>query len=370
MDLLAAVRATLGLIDSVRAGVGFRSNRLAKRRKPLHSPHQQINSLDNPNTHGTGCTLSSATAAFLARGLGLRDAVVMAKAYVSQGIRGAVQLGLQGPGPVRQTGWPHSPQDFPWCVRRGRGREGRGMGLFAYSQSMHSRMHPHRVTPTAAAGFGASRPGPFPPCEDIGLYACVDSAEWVRRLLALGVKDIQLRIKDRGMAEIEAEVAAAAEVARAVGGRLWVNDYWALAVKHGAYGLHVGQEDLDALMQDQRAPLAAVKEAGVRLGISTHSFEELARAVALRPSYISLGPIYPTASKQVRFGPQGPTRIAQWRALVGETPLVVIGGIGLETAPACLEAGADGVCMISALTKAPDLEKAVKDWQALFSRDR
>lgn len=293
----------------------------------------------------------------------------MAKAYVSQGIRGAVQLGLQGPGPVRQTGWPGSPQDFPWCVREGTGKGGGKEDVVACSP-FNAYTRPHRVTPTATAGFGAGRPGPFLACETIGLYACVDSAEWVRRLLALGVRDIQLRIKDRGMAETDAEVAAAAEAARAAGGRLWVNDYWALAVKHGAYGLHVGQEDLDALLSSQQAPLAAVKEAGVRLGISTHSFEELARAVALRPSYISLGPIYTTASKRVRFGPQGPTRIAQWRPLVGERPLVVIGGIGLETAPACLEAGADGVCVISALTKAPDLEKAVKDWQALFSRDR
>lgn len=231
---------------------------------------------------------------------------------------------------------------------------------------------PPRVTSSAATGFGAGRPGPFPPCERrIGLYACVDSSDWVRRLFALGVKDVQLRIKDRPMAEIEAEVAVAADAARAMGGRLWVNDYWALAVKHGAYGLHVGQEDLDTLWQSQEggatSPLDAVREAGVRLGISTHSFEELGRAVALRPSYISLGPIYPTASKQVRFGPQGPQRIAQWRALVEvDTPLVAIGGIGLETAPACVAAGADGVCVISAVTKAADVEKAVREWQALF----
>lgn len=202
----------------------------------------------------------------------------------------------------------------------------------------------------------------------------MDSLEWVRRLLALGVRDIQLRIKDRPMAETDAEVGAAAEACRQAGGRLWVNDYWALAVKHGAYGVHIGQEDLDALLQQPAqgtaaSPLEAVREAGVRLGISTHSFEELGRAVALRPSYISLGPIYPTASKQVRFGPQGPTRIAQWRRLV-DVPLVVIGGISLETAPACLDAGADGICVISALTKAPDLEAAVRSWQALFQEGR
>lgn len=234
----------------------------------------------------------------------------------------------------------------------------------------HGNDHIHRITNTAEAGFGSGRPGPFAPCERrIGLYACVDTAEWVRRLLALGVKDIQLRVKDRPMAEIDAEVGAAAAACREVGGRLWVNDYWALAVKHGAYGVHIGQEDLDALLLEQgkqtSSPLAAVRDAGVRLGISTHTFEELGRAVALRPSYISLGPIYPTASKQVRFGPQGPVRIGQWRRLV-DVPLVVIGGISRETAPACLDAGADGICVISALTNAADLEGAVRAWQALF----
>jgi thiamine monophosphate synthase len=240
------------------------------------------------------------------------------------------------------------------------------------------------VTTTAEAGFGGGRPGPFPPCDrQLGLYACVDSSEWVGRLLELGVRDIQLRIKDTPLAEIDAEVGRAAEACRQGKGRLWVNDYWALAVKHGAYGVHIGQEDLDALLSSgsgndkdaaassssSSSPLDAVRQAGVRLGVSTHTFEELARAVALRPSYISLGPIYPTASKQVRFGPQGPTRIAKWRALVG-VPLVVIGGIGLDTAPACLEAGADGICVISALTKAPELGQAVREWQALFEARR
>jgi hydroxymethylpyrimidine kinase/phosphomethylpyrimidine kinase/thiamine-phosphate diphosphorylase len=69
--------------------------------------------IQNANTHGTGCTLSSAVAAFLAQDVPLEDAVVLAKAYVSQGIRNAVQLG-KGPGPVRQTSWPASPPDFPW----------------------------------------------------------------------------------------------------------------------------------------------------------------------------------------------------------------------------------------------------------------
>ncbi len=290
--------------------------------------------LPNLNTHGTGCTLSSAVAAFLAQDLPLEDAVVLAKAYVSQGIRGAGQLG-HGPGPVRQTAWPASPPDFPW------------------------------VTSRAEEG-SSTRPGPFAPCvREIGLYACVDSAAWVQRLLDLGVKDIQLRIKDTPAAQLDKEVQQAADACRRAQARLWVNDYWDLALKHGAYGLHIGQEDLEGLLTAPDQPLSAIKRGGLRLGISTHTFAELGRAVALRPSYISLGPIFPTASKQVRFGPQGLARLEQWRRLV-DVPLVAIGGIGLEAASACREAGADGVCVISALTKAPDLAAAVHAWQGVL----
>eukprot|EP00624_Nannochloropsis_granulata_P003913 evm.model.NODE_29647_length_52634_cov_57.405155.9 len=288
--------------------------------------------LQNPNTHGTGCTLSSAVAAFLAQDLPLEDAVVLAKAYVSQGIRTAIQLG-HGPGPVQQTGWPASPPDFPWVSFR------------------------------AEEGSDAKRSGPFAACErEIGLYACVDSAAWVQRLLDLGVRDIQLRIKNRPAGELDREVGEAAESCRKAQARLWVNDYWKLALRHQTYGLHIGQEDLEGLLTAPDQPLTAIQRGGVRLGISTHTFAELGRAVALRPSYISLGPIFPTASKKVNFGPQGLARLKQWRHLV-DVPLVAIGGIGLEAVPAVQKAGADGICVISALTKASDLAEAVKKWQ-------
>ncbi|TFJ85707.1 hypothetical protein NSK_003213 [Nannochloropsis salina CCMP1776] len=199
----------------------------------------------------------------------------------------------------------------------------------------------------------------------MGLYACVASAVWVQRLLELGVKDIQLRIKDRPALELEHEVAKAAESCRKAKARLWVNDYWELAVRYKAYGLHVGQEDLDRLMTSPDLPLVAVKNEGIRLGISTHTFAELGRAIALRPSYISLGPIFSTTSKKVRFGPQGLARLRQWRHLVN-VPLVAIGGIGLEAAQGVRDAGADGICVISALTQASDVAQAVHAWRAVL----
>lgn len=113
------------------------------------------------------------------------------------------------------------------------------------------------------------------------------------------------------------------------GGRLWVNDFWQAAVKHGAYGVHLGQEDLEA---GGGEALAAISAAGLRLGLSTHSYAELARATAVRPSYISLGPVFATTSKKVAFSPRGAGLVGAWRALV-DVPLIAIGGISLERAP-------------------------------------
>lgn len=136
---------------------------------------------------------------------------------------------------------------------------------------------------------------------------------------------------------LDAEVARAAQACRdsaaagaeGGGGRLWVNDFWQAAVKHGAYGVHLGQEDLEA---GGREALAAVSAAGLRLGLSTHSYLELARATAVRPSYISLGPVFETTSKKVAFSPRGAVLVSAWRALV-DVPLIAIGGISLERAP-------------------------------------
>lgn len=171
----------------------------------------------------------------------------------------------------------------------------------------------------------------------------------VEKLLSLGVRDIQLRVKGASPEALDAEVARAAQACRdsasasasatgagagagaeeGGGGRLWVNDFWQAAVKHGAYGVHLGQEDLEA---GGREALAAISAAGLRLGLSTHSYLELARATAVRPSYISLGPVFETTSKKVAFSPRGAGLVSAWRALV-DVPLIAIGGISLERAP-------------------------------------
>ncbi|WP_409161577.1 thiamine phosphate synthase [Pectobacterium sp. B2J-2] len=195
---------------------------------------------------------------------------------------------------------------------------------------------------------------PFAPIEQrLGLYPVVDSVEWIERLLGIGVKTIQLRIKDRSDAQAEADVIQAIALGRRYQAQLFINDYWKLAVKHQAYGVHLGQEDLDA------ADLAAIKQAGLRLGVSTHDDRELARAVAINPSYIALGHIFPTQTKDMPSAPQGLTELTRHiAALDGRFPTVAIGGISIDRVPAVLETGVDSIAVVSAITQASDWRHA------------
>ena len=189
-------------------------------------------------------------------------------------------------------------------------------------------------------------------------YPIVPSAEWVARLLPLGVKTVQLRVKDAAPDVIAREIAAALDLCRRHGCRLIVNDYWREALDAGADFVHLGQEDLAG------ADVAALKATGVRLGISTHSHEELATALAVQPDYVALGPIYETKLKVMKFGPQGLDRIADWKARIGSIPLCAIGGITPERAPGVLAAGADCVAVITDFFTHADPEARVRQWLA------
>ena len=159
-------------------------------------------------------------------------------------------------------------------------------------------------------------------------YPIFPSADWLARLLPLGVRLVQLRVKDRPEPETRAEIARAQALCRAAGATLVVNDHWRLAIDAGCTFVHLGQEDLDT------ADLPAIRRAGLRLGLSTHDDAELDRALAARPDYVALGPVYPTILKAMRFAPQGLDRVTEWKRRVGDLPLVAIGGLTVERAPA------------------------------------
>ncbi|MDX5350253.1 MAG: thiamine phosphate synthase [Paracoccaceae bacterium] len=187
-------------------------------------------------------------------------------------------------------------------------------------------------------------------------YPIFDSAAWLERALPLGVKLVQLRIKDRPEPALRAEIRAGLAMARHHGAALVVNDHWRIAIAEGADWLHLGQEDLDM------ADLPAIRRAGLRLGISTHDEAELYRALALRPDYVALGPVWPTILKKMRWHAQGLDRVTDWKRRIGRVPLIAIGGVTVERAPLALAAGADVVAAVTDITLNPDPEARMAEW--------
>jgi thiamine-phosphate pyrophosphorylase len=191
------------------------------------------------------------------------------------------------------------------------------------------------------------------------VYPIVDSAAWIARLAPQGVRLVQLRIKEGTEEALRAEILAARTYCRAAGVQLVVNDHWRLALAAGCDFVHLGQGDLDG------ADIPALRRAGVRLGISTHDDSELERALALRPSYVALGPIYPTLLKDMPWRPQGLARIGAWRRRIGSLPLIAIGGLTAERLIGVFAAGADVAAVVTDIVRAPDPEARVRQWLAV-----
>ncbi|MEM6905524.1 MAG: thiamine phosphate synthase [Pseudomonadota bacterium] len=187
-------------------------------------------------------------------------------------------------------------------------------------------------------------------------YPIFDDVAWLRRMLPLGVKLVQLRIKDQPDAAVRTQVAEARDLCREHGAVLIVNDYWQAAMDLGCDWIHLGQEDLDD------ADLAAIRKAGLRMGVSTHDDDELERVLAMDPDYVALGPVYPTILKKMKWHEQGLPRVTEWKARIGDVPLVGIGGMSVERAPGVLEAGADIVSVVTDITLNADPEARVREW--------
>lgn len=289
----------------------------------LTSPRQDIT-----DSHGTGCTLSSAIAACKALKFSELDALVIAKAFVNQGLRGTLRVG-SGRGSLSHAGWPDDPRDLPWITHR--------------AEDAHEKI----VFPDTGS-------------QPIGLYPIVDRTAQLEKLLPLGVRTVQLRVKNVDHSMLEEEIVAAVKLARQFNASIYINDYWQLALKHNAYGVHLGQEDLPG------ADLRALAKAGLRLGVSTRSYFELAQAMAVQPSYVAIGSIFPTASKTIDYDPLGLGHFHRLSRLV-DVPVVAIGGITLDQAENVWLAGADGMAIISDIIHAPDMPARVADWMKFFS---
>jgi hydroxymethylpyrimidine kinase / phosphomethylpyrimidine kinase / thiamine-phosphate diphosphorylase len=262
------------------------------------------------NYRGTGCTLSSAISALLALSYDIKEALVISKMYITQGVRYAQRHGraLIASKQYYNQLWSEMMMDIP---------------LLSDQPVIGARQI-------------------FPDCGDtpLGLYPIVDSIEWLEKLLPTGVRTLQLRIKNKQGEELENEIRKSIELAKKFETRLFINDYWELAIRFGAYGVHLGQEDLS------NASVQKIYEAGLRLGISTGSYYEVAKAHAYNPSYIACGPIFATSSKQTKSKTQGLQQLRRWRKILNY-PIVAIGGIDANNFADVLSTNVDGVAMIS-----------------------
>jgi thiamine-phosphate pyrophosphorylase len=187
-------------------------------------------------------------------------------------------------------------------------------------------------------------------------YLIVDSAAWIERLVPLGVRLVQLRIKTMDEAGLRAQIRKAKALCAQHQCQFIVNDHWRLAIEEGCDFVHLGQEDL------QTADLLAIRAAGVRLGLSTHDDIELETAMAAEPDYIALGPIYPTILKKMKWAPQGVDRISEWKRRVASIPLVAIGGLNPDRLDGVFAAGTDSAAVVTDITLNDDPEARTREW--------
>jgi hydroxymethylpyrimidine kinase/phosphomethylpyrimidine kinase/thiamine-phosphate diphosphorylase len=297
--------------------------------------------IDTPHTHGTGCTFAASAAAALTLGFVPADALVLAKMSTAHALRSGYAAG-QGAGPVAaHAGFGALPGVLP---------------LMSWDENA-----------AGDATFLPRRHG----CEQIGLYAIVDSAERVRQVVAAGVRSVQLRIKTPAapdaawQAALRRSIADALAICQAARATLIVNDHWRLAAELGAPAVHLGQEDLLALGESGRAALAA---SGLKLGISSHSLWELCRARAQRPWYVACGPVWATLTKAMPWRPQGLDNLAWWVRMAG-VPVVAIGGIlEPDQLTQAARSGASGICVVRGLGDDP--ARTLPRWQAALDAGR
>ena len=283
------------------------------------------------DVHGTGCILASGLASMLAKGHTVLDSYAFVKAYINQGIEESYLLGEE------QRHFMHRPYEsdirfFP-CMAR-------------------------TFEEIEAFSFNKDDDG-FDKCPDnLGLYPVVDSSNWILKLCKAGVKTMQLRIKTyKDEKFLRTEIKKAVEYGNKYNARVFIDDFWELALEYKAYGVHLGQSDLDS------ADLKLLKLHGIRLGVSTHGYGEIARALLIKPSYVALGHIFPTNSKIMPSAPQGVLRLKYYvKLLQGSYPTVAIGGIKLDNLNSVMESEVGSIAVITAITQAENVDDAIKTW--------
>ncbi|WP_218354422.1 thiamine phosphate synthase [Alteromonas lipotrueiana] len=286
---------------------------------------------DVPNVRGTGCTLATSLAVALARNYAIEDAMCLARAWIHNVIANAHTLtshqALAGPAVCHPA-----PEYFAQVQRN------------------------NPLTVPACRFAALHKP-------KIGLYPVIDDVGWLPLLIEAGITTVQLRIKHDCDIALRRQIHQAVKLCYASNIQLFINDHWQLAIEAGAFGVHLGQDDLN------QANLEAIATAGLRLGVSTHGYAELCRVLPLRPSYIALGHVFATKTKAMPSSPQGTQRLSEYRALCQNIPTVAIGGINLTRLPSVQAAGITNVAVVSAITQAENPAQVISGFQKALYND-
>lgn len=313
-----------------------------------HSYWLSSNRINTENSHGTGCTFASALAALIAQGYALKDAFVIAKAYINQGLD-KVKSHQHCQDAIWQGAWPNNINHYPEVLVKG-STLATDIDWFAETSQGESS---HKVNDFDSDFSGVD-------INNFGLYPVVDSLDWLERLLKTGVKLIQYREKKLVGDDLEQSIVKAIALGNQYNAMLFINDHWQLAIKHKAYGVHLGQEDIE------QAELTNIKQAGLRLGISTHGHYELLKIKQYKPSYLAIGAIFPTKTKDMTGQIQGVKTLTDLVKLTPDIPTVAIGGISLNRASAVLTSQVNSIAVVTAITEAPDPESVIQQFQQLI----
>ena len=204
-------------------------------------------------------------------------------------------------------------------------------------------------------------PKAFPECpKRLGLYGVMPDADWVKRMVDAELPTVQLRFKSEDRKKIHKQIREAVKAVKDSKTLLFINDFWREAIDEEAYGVHLGQEDLEI------ADLDAIREAGLRLGLSTHGYAEMAYADQFCPSYIAMGAVFATNLKRMPTSPQGLGRLYQYVKPLSHYSLVAIGGIDQDSIRAVAKSGVGSVAVVRAITEAADPKAAVRHLQELM----
>lgn len=321
----------------------------------LSSPWLRDDNKAQVNMRGSGCTFATALSCFLANNYLLRDAFTLAKAYINYRLSiqrscSTGELRCLKPKDQGSHNWWQEVDYFPKVM---------------LPQELSWSRSEHNVS-RFVDGDKQGEISEFASLNtlNLGLYPIVNNLEQLRFLLRLGVKTIQYRVKNLQGRVLEQHIKQAIAIGKEFQARLFINDYWQLALRYGAFGIHLGQEDVES------ADVHTIATAGLALGISTHGHYELLKALRYNPSYIAIGAIFPTKTKDMTGQIQGLTNLVNLLALVTNTPIVAIGGINLSNVESVLACGVGSVAVVSAITQADDPAAALQQFAAHFSTQR